>query len=636
MVSTKFASLVGPLTLALALAVTLHPVRTAPVNVRRQDTTAPAPAGYISVAQPDMTEQDIYAIGIPPDPTPVTSGAALAASVPSSATDPLQQVLQAAAQGALSASNNTMQAANNYDATPPVTAPVTAAPVTTPVMTAADAPLTGNPDDGDAYRQIVAQQMQQFGSSAPQKRNGEALGVGVPTPVSATMAGAGDALDSAAAATTDASATSASDVAGIPVAPPVPSDYSSPANDAVPAVSPSDLPTSAVPAAPTSDLLTSVVPTAVASDFASSAVPTSLPSDMASDVASATSVPAVPSVSAAAVPSLDAAAASAVTVLPTSNTAAPTQPAATPTGDLTMTVTLPTKALPTSLAAGVSADSQDDGLDDWKTMTILVPAEAFGGGAQTQINLPIPTTSASASASSSIASASVQTNIAAVTSAIPTTSASPTAAPINLSSLSTMAPAATNLLTIPLTGVIDGTTYSTMLTLTIPNLAASATSAASAIATSAVSVSATDKAQSATPSASASVSATPAPTKTASVSASAAATSSVDPSFINPDDIPPLLRSSMTASATSAPTATPTNAAGTADDGQGDDEDCDEDGQDGQDGQDGAPGADGRSLLTKVWDWMTGKPLQERDWDEGYDYEYEDGSDDGEVYYDAQ
>lgn len=665
--STKFASLVGSVTLAFVLASSLHPVHTAPI-VRRQDaaaTTAAAPAGYVSVAQPSMSEQDIYAVGIPPSPpAPMSEQDIYAAGIPAApAADPasqLEQVLQAATQAALTTSNNTWNVVNHYDATPPtgLASPeqVSQVGTTEPVQ------MTGNPGEGDlfkqaagvpvqqqeasdAYQSVIAQQMEQLGSKA---RRGledlvagmgrRQLGLGVPTPLSETgavsaavpeateiAAAATDAVASAAAPVATGATAATAATADVPVAAPVPSDFSSPpvaaaaepAVPSVPAAAPA-VPSASAPDAPlSSDLPTSEVPEA-----STSVAPAALPS---------AAVPSAPAVSIPAVlPSLNAAAASATTLLPSSDSSpAPLKTASPSASDVTMTVTLPTKALPTSVAglpnvkANNAADStDDDGEGDWKTMTILVPAEAFGsaGGVRTQVPLPASSGSVSASADVESASSTASPASAKVT-------ATPTEAPINLSSFTSMKAAATGVLTIPLTGVIDGTTYSTMLTLTIPRFGGPASSSAPALTTS-VSVSATEKANSAA------VTSSPA-TKTSSPSSSPSSkapvpTSSIDPSFIPSDDIPPLLKGSSTSS-TASPTSTPSTP-----DNQdnGDDQDCEEEDED-TDGIVGPQSAP-KSLLTQVWDWVTGKPLNERDWDDDYGYDYEDGEvEDGE-WYDAQ
>ncbi|SPO31375.1 uncharacterized protein UTRI_06505 [Ustilago trichophora] len=732
--STKFASLVGSVTLAFVLASSLHPVQTAPVAVRRQDV-GKAPAGYISVAQPAMSEQDIYAMGIP-DAPPATNAAAPAGYVsvaqpsmneqdvysvgipdtPTMATssgsgNPLEQVLKAAAQAALKTSNSTMNVVNHYDATPAVSAAANPAQQVSQVAQPATADvgmkgnpdegalfqqvngatpelasmtMQGNPDEGNAYNQIVAQQMAQFGAQARralgermeaavmharqssgagglgaelEKMEQAVLGNGVPTPSSATMVASADAAEVTGAAATAATgaagavSATASDLAGIPVAAPVPSDFSSPpapspssnlavpgvpSVPAVPAVPSVSNPVGSVnptPALPTSNLPTSALPTSVPSDVPSAAVPSAsvpaaVPSVSAPAVPAVPSAPAVPSVSA---PSLNAAAASATTVLPLSD--ANPAPLTKAAGDLTMTVTVPTKALPTSIAGLPNVKpnnaNADDDAGDWKTMTILVPAEAFGGiatGVKTQINLPASSSAAAASATSSAAAVSDK-NEAVSSTASPSGSvkATPTSdAPINISSFTSLKPAATSqpVLTIPLTGVIGGTTYSTMLTLTIPRFGGEATASSSsvaAISTSSVSVSATEKANSAVPTSAI-------PTKTSSAaSVKPTSSSSVDdPSYINPNDIPPLLKSSMTATPTSAPSSTPTNGA------SADDEDCEEYEDDSTDqNQSGS-----RSLLTKVWDWVTGKPLNERDFADDYEYGYD--AEGEEVWYDAQ
>lgn len=191
-----------------------------------------------------------------------------------------------------------------------------------------------------------------------------------------------------------------------------------------------------------------------------------------------------------------------------------------------------------------------------------------------------------------------------------------------------MKAAATGVVTIPLTGVIDGMTYSTMLTLTIPQFGGPASSTSAPALTTTVSVSATDKANSAA--------VTSAPvTKTASASsAKRTSTVSVDPASIHPDDIPPLLKGPSTsspASPTSSPTA-PDNQ------GSGDDKDCEEEDTEKIDERDAVgivgPQIKHKSLLAEVWNWVTGKPLNERDWDDDYGYDYQDEVE-GE-WYDAQ
>ncbi|GAC95133.1 hypothetical protein PHSY_002708 [Pseudozyma hubeiensis SY62] len=653
--STKFASLVGTVTLAFVLASSLHPVRTAPVgSIRRQDATsdaaaAPAPAGFISVAQPQMTEQDIYALGIPDAPA--------SSANTSTADSQLQQVLQAASQAALSTSDKTSSIINHWDPTPPVAGATAATPATAPVAASnaqipasnvtmtgnpndgslyqqvvgtpagapgsTDAALSGNADDGDAYRQIVAEQMQQFGAQGLQasKRQEQqsGLGLGVPTPSSATMvpnaavpeaSGAATAADASASTATSAAPASASDLAGVPVAAPVPSDFSTPptASPAGDAAVPSALSPS-VPAVP--DPVSSAVPSTPALPTGEVPPAPALPTGAVPPVSAAPSVsapvsdaPALPTGAVTAVPSLagglkDASDASATTLLPTSDanptaTAAPSAAVASAaaTGDLTMTVTLPSQAQPTSLSslANVLANNRKEETDDdadWKTMTILVPADAFGGN--TKVNAPISTASASSTVS-----------VSANENAVSSSSATPTAAPINLSSFSSMKAQATPaVLTIPLTGVIDGTTYSTMLTLTVPGGAKTS------------SLAVTDKVATATASATAS-------------SAKPSSTTSVDPSYISPEDTPPLLRSSSTASTPAATaTASPSNS--------NNDDECDD--TDDADSAQVTPTAGGKSLMTKVWDWVTGKPLNERDFLDDYGIDYDD---DEEEFYDAQ
>ncbi|KAJ9476121.1 hypothetical protein PHBOTO_006206 [Pseudozyma hubeiensis] len=645
--SPKFASLVGTVTLAFVLASSLRPVHTAPVSsVRRRDASSdasntPAPAGFISVAQPQMTEQDIYALGIPD--APASSG------TNSTAESQLQQVMQAATQAALSTSDKTSSIINHWDPTPPVAGATAATPATAPVAasnaqipasnvtmtgnpnegslfqqvvgTPAGAPgstddaLKGNPDEGNVFRQIIAEQMQQFGAhglqAAKRQEQPAGLGSGVPTPSSATMV-PDAAVPEASGAATSAAPASTGDLAGVPVAAPVPSDFSTPpvASPAGDAAAPS-VPSASVPAVP--DPVSSAVPSTPA--LPTGAVPTT-PALPTTGVPTASALPtsAVPSVSApvsdapalptGAVTALsgglaNASEASATTVLPTSDanptaTATPSAAVASAAanGDLTMTVTLPSQAQPTSLSslANVLANNRKEETDDdadWKTMTILVPADAFGGN--TQVNAPISTASASSTAS-----------VSANENAVSSSSATPTAAPINLSSFSSMKAQATPaVLTIPLTGVIDGTTYSTMLTLTVPGGAATS------------SLAVTDKAATATASATAS-------------SAKPSSTTSVDPSYISPEDTPPLLRGSSTASTpTATATASPSN-------NSNDDDECDD--TDDADSAQVTSTAGGKSLMTKVWDWVTGKPLNERDFLDDYGIEY----DDDEQYYDAQ
>ncbi|SPO31782.1 uncharacterized protein UTRI_06505_B [Ustilago trichophora] len=738
--STKFASLVGSVTLAFVLASSLHPVHTAPVAVRRQDV-AKAPAGYVSVAQPGMSEQDIYAMGIPDAPSATNAATpagyvsvaqpsmneqdVYSVGIPKAPTttngtgNPLEQVLKAAAQAALKTSNSTMNVVNHYDATPAVAAAANPAQQVSQVAQPASAEVAmkgnpdegalfqqvngvtpepasvamqGNPDQGNAYNQIVAQQMAQFGAQARRalgerveaavmrarqlsgagglgaelkKMEESVLGDGVPTPSSATMVASADAAEVTGAAATAASATTAttadtgavsataSDLAGIPVAAPVPSDFSSPpapspssnlavpgvpSIPAVPAVPSVSNPVGSVvptPALPTSGLPTSALPTSVPSDVPSAAVPSAsvpaaVPSVSAPTVPAVPSAPAVPSVSP---PSLNAAAASATTLLPLSD--ANPAPSTKAAGDLTMTVTVPTKALPTSIAGlpnvkPNNANADDDG-GDWKTMTILVPAEAFGGiatGVKTQINLPATSSSEAATGATSTSAVVSDKNEAVSSTTAASVKPTPTSdPPINISSFTSLKPAATSqpVLTIPLTGVIGGTTYSTMLTLTIPRFggeAIASSTSSSAISTSSVSVSATEKANSAVPTSAI-------PTKTSSSSTPSVkptSSSSVDddPSYINPNDIPPLLKSSLTASSTSAPNSTPTNGTTT------DEEDCEEYQDDSTDQNQ----SNSRSLLTKVWDWVTGKPLNERDFMDDYEYGYE--AEGEEVWYDAQ
>ncbi|SYW77989.1 uncharacterized protein UBRO2_02181 [Ustilago bromivora] len=461
----KFASLIGSVTLAFVLAASIRPVNTAPV-IRRQDAAA-APAGYISVAQPQMSEQDIYAVGTPP-PTPMIEQDIYAVGNPSlPAADPasqLEQILKAAAQAALSTSNNTMNAVNHYDATPSTTlaSPEQVSQVGT---TESVQKMTGNPGEGglfeqaagvstagqgtDTYQSVIAQQMELLGNKARrglEEMVARQLGLGVPTPLSETgvvsaavpeVTGAAAPVVSAVGSPAAPAATAVTGAtAAVPVAPPVPSDFSSPPVPTVPSGAAETVPSlsAAVPYAPvreapvpTSDLRTAPVLT----DLPTSAVPTDLPTSAVPQVPasippeSGPSVPAVPIPS--VLPSLDAAAASAsaTTLLPTSDAARlPLKTASAE--DVTMTVTLPTKALPTSIAGlpnrkANNAAKADDDEGDWKTMIILVPAEAFGsaGGAKTQAAQPH---SSSASADEQVASS---------TSNPASAKATPTEAPIN-------------------------------------------------------------------------------------------------------------------------------------------------------------------------------------------------------------
>ncbi|SOV05825.1 uncharacterized protein UDID_08869 [Ustilago sp. UG-2017a] len=626
----KFASLIGSVTLAFILAASIRPVNTAPV-IRRQDAAA-APAGYISVAQPQMSEQDIYAVGTPP-PTPMTEQDIYAVGNPSlPAADPesqLEQTLKAAAQAALSTNNNTVNAVNHYDAAPSTTlaSPEQVSQVGT---TESVQKMTGNPGEGGLFKQ-AAGQMELLGNKARrglEEMVARQLGLGVPTPLSETgvvsaavpeVTGAAAPVVSAVGSPAAPAATAVTGAtAAVPVAPPVPSDFSSPPVPTVPSGAAETVPSlsAAVPSAPVREapVPTSDLPTApVLTDLPTSAVPTDLPTSAVPQVpasippASGPSVPAVPIPS--VLPSLDAAAAtaSATTLLPTSNAARlPLKTASAE--DVTMTVTLPTKALPTSIAGLLNrkannAAKADDDEGDWKTMIILVPAEAFGSAVR--MNRWLTSTSNPASAK-----------------------ATPMEAPINLSSFTSMKAAATGVVTIPLTGVIDGMTYSTMLTLTIPRFGGPASSTSAPALTTTVSVSATDKANSAA--------VTSAPvTKTASASsAKRTSTVSVDPASIHPDDIPPLLKGPSTsspASPTSSPTA-PDNQ------GSGDDKDCEEEETEKIDERDAVgivdPQIKPKSLLAEVWNWVTGKPLNERDWDDDYGYDYQDEVE-GE-WYDAQ
>ncbi|SNX88023.1 uncharacterized protein MEPE_06734 [Melanopsichium pennsylvanicum] len=755
--STKFASLVGSLTLAFVLASSLHPVHTAPVAVRRQDAgdSAAAPADYISVAQPQMSEQDIYAMGIPQsDSTPTSSN--------------LDAVLQAAAQAALRVSNQTASIVSSYDATPaPATAPaggnatslvandtVTATKsnadskmqgnpdegdlyaqvVGTPAGAPSTAIMQGNPDQGDAYRSIIAGQIEQFGAKARRAFQTTVMetrqlgqlqsesqeveqaatgGSGMTTTSIATMVPTADAptateaatsandvaatsaTDAAATFTTDAAATSTSaattavdsGLANVPVAAPVPSDYSSPeapdtsaalpgSSSTVPSVA-TGVVSSAVPTAPAAQPSTPAevasvsAPNGVSSVSAPAGVPSvSVPAGAPSVSANA----AVPSVSASvavtsvsapvAFPSLNPAAAAAITTMPSSNAnAVPT--ASKSAKDLTMTFTLPTKSLPTQMAGSNKADDDQDG--DWKTMTILVPAGAFGGVA-TNIELPAVSTgaiaSSAAAATSSSTSVAVETNSVVISSSSATdasntasasakqnveatSTATPTLPP-NLSSFTSMKAETTpGVLTIPLTGVIDGTTYSTMLTLTIPRFGGLTSLNNAVSTTTSISVSATGNAQSAVqtsaaPSKITTAAAVSSSSSSSSASAKAISSASVDPSYISPDDTPPLLKSSMTSStSTSAPNASPTqstsaNGANVVDDADGDD-DCEEYEDDDNDASsmiDAQKTAAPKSLLTKVWDWVTGKPLNERDFNDNYQYVYEERTSD--EFYHAQ
>lgn len=172
----KFASLIGSVTLAFVLAASIRPVNTAPV-IRRQDAVA-APAGYISVAQPQMSEQDIYAVGTPP-PTPMTEQDIYAVGNPSlPAADPesqLEQILKAAAQAALSTSNNTMNAVNHYDATPSTTlaSPEQVSQVGT---TESVQKMTGNPGEGGLFKQAAGVSTTGQGTDTYQKRDCSADG----------------------------------------------------------------------------------------------------------------------------------------------------------------------------------------------------------------------------------------------------------------------------------------------------------------------------------------------------------------------------------------------------------------------------------------------------------------------------
>ncbi len=334
--TTKFASLVGSVTLALIVASSLN---AAPVLVKRDD--AAAPAGYISVAQPQMNEQDIYAVGIPDAPAAAPAAGATFA-----------EVIQAAAQAALAKSNQTMNAVNTYDPTPAPAgaaqsqvAPesnVAAAPNADAVLAGnpdqgqafqqvignlagaaqvaeGDAGLKGNPDEGDEYRQVIAQQMAQLGQKARRAlRNAVWEARQIPPPLASagapstaapstasvtdavtdvpdTVTGVTDTATSVTDATTGATdaatgatgTTAVTDAAGdVPVAAPVPSDYASPpapspsSNAAVPGVPapavpgvPSASSVPAAPAVPTSGLPTSGVPSVPTSGVPS--VPTS-------------------------------------------------------------------------------------------------------------------------------------------------------------------------------------------------------------------------------------------------------------------------------------------------------------------------------------------------------------------------
>ncbi|SPC62143.1 uncharacterized protein UHOD_08869 [Ustilago sp. UG-2017b] len=585
----KFASLIGSVTLAFILAASICPVNTAPV-IRRQDAAA-APAGYISVAQPQMSEQDIYAVGTPP-PTPMTEQDIYAVGNPSlPAADPesqLEQILKAAAQAALSTSNNTMNAVNHYDATPSTTLAspeqVSQVGTTEPVQK-----MTGNPGEGGLFKQAAGMELlRNKARRGLEEMVARQLGLGVPTPLSETgvvsaavpeVTGAAAPVVSAVGSPAAPAATAVTGAtAAVPVAPPVPSDFSSPPVPTVPSGVAETVPSlsAAVPSAPVRE-----------APHSSSIWPFRPrgPHPLRS-------------------PKLERSSSNSISNHPPSHLPLKTASAE----DVTMTVTLPTKALPTSIAGlpnrkANNAAKVDDDEGDWKTMIILVPAEAFGsaGGAMTQAAQP-PASSA--------------------------TKATPTEAPINLSSFTSMKAAATGVVTIPLTGVIDGMTYSTMLTLTIPRFGGPASSTSAPALTTTVSASATDKANSAA--------VTSAPvTKTASASsAKRTSTVSVDPAFIHPDDIPPLLKGPSTsspASPTSSPTA-PDNQ------GSGDDKDCEEEDTEKIDERDAVgivdPQIKPKSLLAEVWNWVTGKPLNERDWDDDYGYDYQDEVE-GE-WYDAQ
>ncbi|GAC77129.1 hypothetical protein PANT_24d00054 [Moesziomyces antarcticus T-34] len=695
--TTKFTSLVGSVTLALIVASSLN---AAPVLVKRDD--AAAPAGYISVAQPQMNEQDIYAVGIPDVPAAAPAAGATFA-----------EVIQAAAQAALAKSNQTMNAVNTYDPTPAPAgaaqsqvAPesnVAAAPNADAVLAGnpdqgqefqqvignlagaaqvaeGDAGLKGNPDEGDEYRQVIAQQMAQLGQKArralrnavwearqipPPLASAGAPNTAAPSTASVTDAvtdvpdtvtgvtdtatgvtdaatgvtdtatgvtdtatGVTDATTGASDAVTGATSTTAvTDAAGdVPVAAPVPSDYASPpapspsSNAAVPGVPapavpgvPSASSVPAAPAVPTSGLPTSGVPSVPTSGVPS--VPTSglLTSALPTGALPTGAVPSAPAVPSASVPALPGLGGGLKDSDAGATTVNASSPSASPTGDLTMTVTLPSTAMPTSLGdlanIKANANANADAINEWKTMTILVPAEAFGGSPSRAASVPAATSTASASsasASGTAASSSSSADDAKVTSTASAIVAVPTD-PINLSSFSALKPQATGVLTIPLTGIIDGTTYSTMLTLTIPG-----------VATETAKIPVTTTSDKAPATATAKPSITAAPSKTSSAAESVKTTSSVDPSYIHPDDIPPLLKSSMQATPTSTPnpSSTPTP--------DGDDEDCEE--VDDTDVDVAQP----KSLLTKVWDWMSGKPLDERDFED----DYQDA--DFEEYYDAQ
>lgn len=136
-----------------------------------------------------------------------------------------------------------------------------------------------------------------------------------------------------------------------------------------------------------------------------------------------------------------------------------------------------------------------------------------------------------------------------------------------------------------------------MLTLTVPGFGGPATSSLPITS---------DKAQSATAS----------PTTPSPTSSKAVPTTSVDASYIPSSLIPPLLRSSSTLT----PAPTPTGGSAVKDPIDDGEDDCEEEEED--------TTAQPKSLLTKVWDWMTGKPLNERDFDDDY------GTED-DVWYDA-
>ncbi|KAJ1032888.1 hypothetical protein NDA18_001610 [Ustilago nuda] len=648
--STKFASLIGSVTLAFLLAASIRPVNTAPV-IRRQDAAA-APAGYISVAQSQMSEQDIYAVGIPPSTHMTEQDIYAVGNPPLPAADPasqVEQILKVAAQAALSTINTTMNAVNHYDATPSTTL---ASPEQVSQVGTSESvqQMTGNAAEGglfkqaagvstagqgsDTYQNVIVQQMELLGNKARrglEEMVARQLGLGVPTPLSETgvvsaavpeVTGAAAPVVSAVgspAAPADTAVTGAT--AAVSVAPPAPSDFSSPPVPTVPSGAADTVPSlsAAVPSAPvrdapvpTSDLATASVLT----DLPMSAVPKDLPTWAVPEVPA--SLPPAPGPSAPAVPipsllpSLEAAAASATTLLPTSDAARlPLKTASAE--DVTMTVTLPNKALPTSIAGLPNrkinnAAKADDDEGDWKTMTILVPAEAFGSAAGAKTPAAQPPAS----------SASADEQVTSSTSNPASAKATPMEAPINLSSFTSMKAAVTGVVTIPLTGVIDGMTYSTMLTLTIPRFGGPASFTSAPALTTSLPVSATDNANMAA------VTSAPVTKSAPASSAKPTCIACVDAAFIHPDDIPPLLKGPSTsspASRTSSPTAPD-------DQGSGDDKDCQEEDTEKIDERDAVGIADSqskpKSLLAKVWNWVAGEPLNERDWDDVYGYDYQD------------